>query len=379
MSKASVISIILLAVVLLAGCKKDTPPQEETVEQGSIQSTPEGIKQDNRPQLTIKRTPVRLRATAGVNGKVIKELSRGEVVYDQGEVSNYTNRIELAGKVYYEPWIKVQTTDKTEGWIFASSANIRMNNAEQLNTFLISKRLHSIFGKDNAARLKVYSQSFDNIHSVEGFASVYKAGCLLRDTMIRLIETKVEIGEEDELPNLFWLDDAFPGFIPQLVAEGTSYYLFADYRQFLAKANQTPGQEDNNFIDICLQVFPEDSIEYFFPVWNIQTWDYGGHSLLGRGIHKEVLESLAEFSATTDLFKEEVSRIKDDLINDITGQYVTYWEDTEWILPELDSIISAELEIFTPEDLIALQARRKHFEEAEKNGIEVNHRSGRYQ
>ena len=287
--------------------------------------------------------------------------------------------MNYAGTIYHEPWIKVQTDDKTQGWIYGSAINFGMKSPNELNKFLIGKRLHSIFGKDNAARLKVYNQSFENIHSVQSFASVYKAGCLLRDTMIQLIESKVEIGEEEELPNLFWLDNAFPGFIPQLVAEGTSYYLFADYRQFLEKAQKTPGEEDNAFVDICLTVFPEDSIEYFFPVWQIQTWDYGGHSLLGRGIHKKVLFALDEFSKSTDLFKEEVGRIKEELINDITSPYVTYWEDSDLILPELDTILQANLPFLQEADKIALQARRAHFEKPAENGIEVNHRSGSFQ
>ena len=35
--------------------------------------------------------------------------------------------------------------------------------------------------------------------------------------------------------------------IPQLIAEGTAYYLFNDYKKWLEIAQQTPSKEDDEF------------------------------------------------------------------------------------------------------------------------------------
>ena len=97
MPNTLVLYLFLLFVLFASGCKKDALPQQNALEKTSILSSPEGNKLDTRTQLIIKRTPVRLRETAGVNGKVIRELKYGTVLYDLGEVSNYTSRIELRG------------------------------------------------------------------------------------------------------------------------------------------------------------------------------------------------------------------------------------------------------------------------------------------
>ena len=124
-------------------------------------------------------------------------------------------------------------------------------------------------------------------------------------------------------------------------------------------------------------VHPMDSVAYFFPSWFLQTWDYGGNSLLGKGTHLAILKKIDQTLSNTDLFKEEITAVKESLISDIIGQdELAYEMPQKDIIKELDQILSQGLTVLTKEDIVALRQRRKMFENPGANNIRVNQRSG---
>lgn len=364
--------------VLLFSCNSE-PNSEATQQSPQIKSVPDYTKNDQRAKLVVVANQLRLREQPGENGAVLKTISKGETLYDLEEVSNFSTRIELEGKAYNEPWLKVETSEGESGWVYACPLFFQMEKPGKLSGFLMEKKLEMLVGQYNAQRLKIYKESYYNVNTAAGFASVYKTGRNLRDTLVTMLETKVEPEPDNRMPDLFWLNQTFPGYLPQLVAEGSAYYLFEDYREFLQLANKTPGTEDDEFLEVCLTAFPEDSIEYFYPAWKIQTWDYGGHSLLGRGIHDAMLSKLDKLLKKSDLFLEQIDDMRQDILNDMTGSYVTYWETSDKILEEIDAILKADYELLSDQDKIALETRKGQFENLEESDIEVNHKSGRIQ
>jgi hypothetical protein len=127
---------------------------------------------------------------------------------------------------------------------------------------------------------------------------------------------------------------------------------------------------------ICTHIYPTDSIEYFFPAWSIQTWDYGGHSLLGRGIHHEILKQLNDYRDKYGYFDKEVMEFKQMILDDISQADVSYWEGQPDILKELNVIIKSDFSLLSNEDKIALEVRKGQFLEPERFKIELNLRSG---
>jgi len=78
----------------------------------------------------------------------------------------------------------------------------------------------------------------------------------------------------------------------------------------------------------------------------------------------------------SDLFGEEIRFWKSLLLNDITQPDVNYWEKREKIVAELDTILVRNYPILTEADKIALQTRRKQFENPVENKISVNQQAG---
>lgn len=353
---------ILIGTIAILSCQREQKSPTATENEGT--------------KLITNLEEVRLRDAPGENAKVIRTLTKGTVLYDLDEVSDFTTKIKLRGIEFDEPWLKVRTQDGTEGWVYGGALNFTMSDASKLANLLMEKRLVALFGKTLADSISTYRQHYNKIQSAADMAQVYREGTTLRDAVVQVMGDKIVVNDPNELPDLFWLEQAMPGFVPQLVAEGTAYYLFWDYKNLSSKAKTTSDPADDAFLQLAIVIFPQDSVEYFYPAWFIQTWDYGGSSLLGRGVHDQLLQKMDETLQKSDLFAPEIRQWKTLLLNDITHPDVSYWEKQEKIIAELDTILVRNYSILTDADKIALQTRRQQFENPTENSISVNQQSG---
>lgn len=348
-------ALIFCSLLLLAACRNE-PSSDAT----SVMIY----------QLSIKAGQTSLRDAPGEAGTVLKELPKGTSLRDLGEVSDFLTRITTQGTEQYEPWLKVATADEEQGWVYAGAIEFGADT-----TLLHEKRFKALLGAKAYQQAKDWQATFKNISNQESLANAYTQGKVLRDSLVRTLENRVQFDGETP-PDMFWLGHVVPGFVAQLVAEGTAYYLFEDYSHWQKIAAKTPQKEDDGFFQFCIQMFPEDSIEYFFPAWTIQTWDYGGCSLLGRSIHLKLLETANRLCTANTPFRSEILSRKAELINDMTQEGVEYWEQPEKIMRELDAILERNFEILTEADKIALRTRRTHFEAPSKHNLKTGMGSG---
>ncbi len=313
-----------------------------------------------------------LRTVPSLKGNIVTKLKKGSSVYHLGEVGKEMTVMVLDSSNFCEPWLKVKTEKGAEGWIYGARLDHSVE-AQQYSEI----RLEALLGKDLKDSLDAFKVDLELVNTPEAFESFYyRVQAFQEDLNRRLEQVSYDLTTWQGIPDLFWLKDAVPGFVPQLVAEGTAYHLFLDYRWWLELSARTTDDQDDAFVSICVKIFPADSIEYFFPAWTIQTWDYGGHSLLGRGIHYDVLNQIMDFRANSDLFEMDLRVLKQKIIDDITLAEVSYWEGQDKIMAELDALISMDPGFFSEEDLVGIKVRRNQFMEPEKFGILLNQRSG---
>jgi len=334
---------------------------------GACQNRQQAEVGNSENALTVKTDRTPLRESPGENGKVLKELEKGTPLRDLDEVSDFMTRLTVQGQTMYEPWLKVEAGE-VKGWVYAAAVDFGSDS-----TRLGAKRFQALLGKNRYEQTAQWRRDFEKIQNQGELAESYLSGRTLRDSLVRHLP---EGDGASPPPDLFWIKPLLPAFEPQLVAEGTAYYLFADYRVWMQKAAQTPEREDDAFFQFCAQVFPEDSIEYFYPAWFMQTWDYGGSSLLGRGVHTNLLATANRIYTMNTPFRSEILRRKAEIINDMTQEGVEYWEQPEKIIQELDAILARNFEILDDADRIALNTRRKHFEEPALHGIKTGLGSG---
>lgn len=362
-------TLFLLLCCFIFACQNE-PQQASTDKATNKTVTKEATPVQKTLSFSVNIDQLRLRDSPGTKGKEVAKLTEGTKLYDLDEVSKFTTSVKLRGIQFDEPWIKVKTDQNQEGWVYAGGINI--NDAQEL----LKKRLTSFFGSSITQELVAYQQAFHNISSSDDFQATFQRGADLRDTLLRTLSVRIQVEDTEVMPDLSWLETAIPGYQTSIVAEGTEYYLFADFKDWNQKAQATNSAIDNEFIDLCFLVHAADSVEYFYPSWYLQTWDYGGHSLLGQGQHKKILEKMDRIIQQDRLFQTQIDRIKEDLINDMINPDVSYWESQSKILAELDAIIAADFQILTEKDKIALKTRRQMFKDYKKNNIELDHRSG---
>lgn len=367
--------ILTLLTLGLWSCQSDSS-EEETTSTPPIESPVEPTVEGEQTTFIVNIDRLRMRETAGEKGKVIKELEKGAVLIDEGEVSDFTTRIKLRGITFDEPWLKVSTEDKTVGWIYAGAIHLGTTPDSEVAKILREKRLINLFGQEGADRMRSYRVDFHKTQTAMELLDVYQRGRKIREDFVDQLEDKIDAYNAQVQPDLFWLEEALPGFVPQLVAEGTVYYLFEDYRQWIKKAKATKELVDDQFVEFKIQAFPMDSIEYFFSAWQIQTWDYGGSSLLGRGFHFALLQEADRLVQGQHPLSGEVLEVKKSIIEDILQPSNTFWESKDKVLIEMDNILQTDFSILDKNDRIALQARREQFNDPEANEIKMNQRSG---
>ena len=153
-------------------------------------------------------------------------------------------------------------------------------------------------------------------------------------------------------------------------------HLFANFTFWRNKALATKGLEDDSFFDFACFIFPNDSIESYFPVWKFQLSESRAASQLGSGLHVQVLQKLDTLLATAPLFSGALEGYKAQVLEDIFDKSVEYWQPSDKIVAELQACMGAAPKCLSATEQNALAIRQKMFEDPEANQIRVNLRSG---
>lgn len=362
--------IFLLAVLLYFSCKNEKHKADTSKDPQT-----KAIQEPKAIEMIVYIDNLRVRNAPGTDSKELAKLPKETVVNYKGELSDFTSEIQLRGIKLNAPWLKIETTSGLQGWIYAGGVKPNTEDPSQANQTIDDIRIKSFFGENLTQQIKDYQRQWNANSTSNTFANTYALGEKIQEEVNAVLSDKVQIDDPRNLADMSWIERSLPGFQNSLVAEGTQFYLFKNFKQMHGNASKTKGVEDDDFIELQYLVNEMDSIEHFFKSYFIQTWDYGGHSLLGQGKHLTILNKINELLAQSKLFEEPILEIKTNLLKDILDEHITYWESKEKILDELSNLIKADFVFLSKEDKIALKTRLKMFEQPKTNKIEVNNRA----
>lgn len=367
---------IFLTFGFIVACGGEDTSEERDSEPDETVVIPAPVPE--RIPLTVNLNYFRLRDKPGTNGQVLTMLSEGDVVYDLNETSDFTTALKLRGVQYNDPWIRVETADgEYTGWVYGGGLSFDPTIDSPVTKRLMDRRIRHMFGDSTATAIERYRNDFQNIRTEADFVRTLRDGNGLLDGMLGKLENILDVdyitqAPDGEMPDLFWLERVLPGFEEALVAEGTAYDFFTDWKQWAPIAGQTPGEADDRYVDLMFSLY-RDSVEYYYPAYFLQTWDYGGDSELGSGVHFRLLDKMNKALALSDRFAPEIERHKTELMDDILRGN-SYWFKQEQILEEMDAILEGEFGILTEEDTEALRTRREEFAAGPRKGLILNNR-----
>lgn len=315
-----------------------------------------------------------LRSAPNFTSDILERLPKGVLLEGIG-FSKAINAKRINGILFKEHWQQVKTEDGKTGWVYGGGLTlIHTTNLTIAQNEFLQKRLNGIFGKNLSIEILQYRKSYKALSTSRNFANLYSKGLSIRDSVAQILSTTAEVVDPYEPADFSWLEYSLPGFQVQLVAEATAYYPYINYASFLEKATTTLEKEDDLFLQLNVAMY-KDSIEQAFPSWVLQTWDYGGHSLLGSNKHLELLQAMDAIYKKTSLFNTHLTTYKNALLSDILAEWVTYWDTQEAIQKELKQIISNKFSCLTKEEQLQLQQRLDAFDNPDQHNINLNNKN----
>lgn len=363
----------LLFISIFFACKNEKNTTQNNSKVEPAKSIP---TEEFKPiELEVYIENFRLRNGPGTDRKEIAQLGKGSWVYYEGEKSMHSTEIKLRGVKLNAPWLKVKREDGLEGWIYAGGVKSASPNKIEATKIIDEIQMNSFFDKKITELIKTYDKKWQFSKSSSAFADAYLLGEKTQQKINEVLANKVEIDDPQKLIDMSWLENSFQGFQNSLVAEGTTFNIFKDFKVMFAKAKETAGTEDDDFITFQFHANELDSVEYYYKSFFMQTWDYGGHSLLGQGKHFDLLNEANDLLVKSKLFEKPILDIKTEILNDISAEYITYWEPKDKILEEMKKIISADFDFLTKEDKVLIKTRYQQFKKPAANKIEVNNRT----
>jgi len=323
----------------------------------------------NQLLVIFPRTP--LREAPGAKSKVLRMLDSGERLTGPDETSRFESAVYFNDRRFQSPWVRVKTRDDRTGWVFCAA----VRPASEAPDWLLQQRLLCYFGEALTVRRNAYVEN-EAVGDEAALAARYREATALRDTFVYLLSRRAEPDEAGFQPDFSWLSEALPHFVFQALGESGQPYLFADFRYWAQQAGKVEGTEGRAFFNACLAAFAADSIESFFPAWTFQISDREAASRLGTRRHLAMFQAVQSALDAGPLFRPELMRFKESLLEDILDKKTTFWQPKELIVKELDEILAANFPCLDAPDRAALEARAAMFEDPEANGIKVNLRSG---
>ena len=207
--------------------------------------------------LTIIQDELPLLDKAGEEGKSIQLISFGTEVFYLNEISDFTTELTLKNVAFNDPWLKVRLADGQEGWLYAGGIKFdTKGKGKELAQAVINKRLAHFFGVQNGRMIEQYQALFDNTETALEFSKMYELGENLKDSL-NVALNQIDISENQEIPDLFWIKEPLPAMLPMNIDSGTIFYLFFDYRELLVKARATIGEEDDEFMELFTMMYTD--------------------------------------------------------------------------------------------------------------------------
>lgn len=368
------IFVFALACMYLAACEPTIKPALVATPDHAFSYNSIHTDSSEAVYVVVSTPQAILRHLPALTASEVARLQKEDTLLYLNELTKETTKMRLGNTDYDEPFLKVASKQGGEGWIYGGNVRFINLTNEELSELVLDRRLRAMFGGDWAEQLGIYRDELHRLQTEVAFGMMWQRGEQLSDDLEKIINKMVaNQGVNDNLPDFLWLNQVMEGYLVHWIAEQQRFYLFRDLRYWLQKTTQTSSLADEQFMQTYLLAYASDSIEYWYPDWQFRknASDTTICSLLGRGVHVQILDSVEVNLQRSVLFRTELLRLKKSILMDIL-ESKHYWLPTAAVVDELRHILQKNYTCVSRPDRIALEARIAILENAAANGIATN-------
>ncbi|MEM7102784.1 MAG: SH3 domain-containing protein [Bacteroidota bacterium] len=120
MKPLKLMTLFLSGVLVFTACGDQVQSTDSDKEE-TTQDPPAGTDNNSANQLYTWVDNLNVRSTPELDGKVVATVKENEAITFTDEKSAEAQTIVLRGVAYYDHWVKIKTTDNTEGWVFGGA------------------------------------------------------------------------------------------------------------------------------------------------------------------------------------------------------------------------------------------------------------------
>ena len=217
--------------------------------------------------------------------------------------------------------------------------------------------LEKFYSAKTINEIDLYLDAFEAVKTDDEFEKNYRKGLDLLDTLYSRFyqfETQYirELKEKEAyfdptytcLPDLEPLNGKLGPIMFSCVAECTEMDFNFDKGVLKDKAVSTKGTADDEILDLAIFIDNGEwgkIADWDFKVWFQQTWDYGGHSLIGEGQMTAAINRIQAYEKKYDGYRDELKKYKEMMLNDLS-EWWTFMYTKDKVMDEFDAILRTE-------------------------------------
>ena len=291
------------------------------------------------------------------------ELKRGDSLRFTGRLTKYSQKIEIQGLSYDEPWVSVAWQGQ-DYWVYGGNLCFNPNKTEleqKLAALTLERRLYRFFSPNLSKKILRHSSDWAKVQTLPAFALLEEQSWELRDSLNRALNhyLKADALSQGEEPDFFWLNAFLQGYVLHLGRKTRTYALFRDFRAWRDLALKTPEPQDDSLCALWLRLYATDSIEYFYPDWLLPCGpkDSLFCTTLGQGLHLSLIRQLGNLELEGQgFFRRVLQALRREILADLLNNPY-FWRSKAEALAELKAITELKGPPLQQADRVALKER----------------------